>query len=181
MIRRVLVMSSSGFASSTMKSALLPASIVPRSVSFSNSRRVAGRRDDHLRRRHACRHHVGHLEWWAQGMPPSVPSAICTPLRSASPDSAPGCRTPAAPAGRSVAAAPAASSAPRPETLSLNQLRSVCTPRSGRFGMSDEVLPLLHHRHELVVDVLVAHAVSESRRCLPAAGPSHPPASRCER
>src|SRR5438309_3120177 len=61
-IFRVLVMSSNGFASSTMKSALLFGSIVPVLLILVAARSVARGRDDHLRRSHPGSHHVRHFE-----------------------------------------------------------------------------------------------------------------------
>ena len=56
-IRRVLRISSSGLASSTRKSACLPGASVPVFLELEILGRPAGRRDDHLHRRHSGRRH----------------------------------------------------------------------------------------------------------------------------
>ena len=61
-IFRWILMSSSGLASSTTKSALLPAATVPRSSSRSNCAALCVASHDDLCRRHPGRYHVGHLE-----------------------------------------------------------------------------------------------------------------------
>ena len=61
-IRRVFVMSSSGLASSTSRSAFFPAAMRAGVGHAQERGAVARGRDDHLRRRHAGGHHVVHLD-----------------------------------------------------------------------------------------------------------------------
>jgi len=126
-------MSSSGLASSTTKSALLPASTVPAVGDVQQFCRVARRRDDDLVGRHACR-------------PPYLPSR----------QRAPGCVTVRAhrdPHARCIQPRQVACLDGerflrdglvgggglqllqlRGRIVSLSQPRSVATPRSARFG-----------------------------------------------
>ena len=130
----MFVMSSSGLASSTMKSALLPASMRAR---VGQPQKLRGRLrggDDDLRRRHAGGHHVGHLrvrcprrvavgaERDLHAGRVQLREVARLNVESRLDGRAVGCRRLKASAVHSSG------------TLPRSQLRSLATPRSGRFG-----------------------------------------------
>ena len=132
-IRRVFVMSSSGFASSTMKSRALARRDGACVGEPHELRRRSRRRHDDLRRRHAGRDHVGHLEMRpprdvAVGAERDLDAFAAQALEVARLDRR---RTPAPPDDRGCGLQLRDLSAGK---LEASQLMSCATPRSGRFG-----------------------------------------------
>ena len=159
-MRRVLVMSSSGLASSTMKSALLPACQRAGVGDPQELGRVARRRHDDLHRRHSGGHHVRHLLVRAP-RPVAVGAerdahARGIELRQVARLNAEEVlrRRPVGVGRFELVDLGGRQARPQPAQVRLHAaVRQV--------GREDQVRTLLEHRHQLVVDVLVANAVRE--------------------